>query len=232
MSTLKKFAEQSNSENYSWISTINSAFILIASLSGGGLGVITNVYIIYHLKIFGYCICLLLITIIAFVTFQFLYSAADISNLYSSHSISDRYFGGKNGSMIVRIFIVIGNWSVIINLMQLFADFLPGIIQSWLNNYDIFYTHRWFAVLIGSIIMFPWIIVKNISKLNTITITTFIIILFAHFVMFLNALKALYPGNISSDIDIITFNYYDISTGLSSSSKFYYDVQLNLFQYL
>eukprot|EP01083_Nonionella_stella_P300549 1026716_1 len=198
---------------------LGASITLIATTLAGAIGMFGNVYAVSQLGFIGYTFFMIMSCAFLYASIQFLSLSSEISQNYSFQDLSHSYLGGYKGSVFTRIFIVFGNWTVLIVIIQIFADFMPHALSALFNiNPASFIVSRWFSVLLGLTLIFPWIIVKDITKLTKLSIVCFIFSLFPFTILLLNGIKAIANDSISPSFEIITFNARDIFIGLPTLS--------------
>eukprot|EP01084_Bolivina_argentea_P122534 217123_1 len=200
---------KSSSSSAVTINYVNSAL-------AGALGFMGNVFSVSKLGIFWFITGSLLSMILTHFSIQFLCLSTEISKSSSTHNLAFSHLG-KKGSIITKLFVCLGNWSFIINIIQIFADFAPQILSNWFHD-STFITSRWFAVLIGLVIIFPWVLVKNISKLEKLSVLCMVYAIFIFIILAMNCIKCIAKNDIHSNIDIFVTNPVDIFLGLPTIS--------------
>eukprot|EP01084_Bolivina_argentea_P308663 533792_1 len=193
-------------------STILVIINFVNTALGGALGLMGNIFSASKLGIVWFIIGSLISCILTHFSIQFLCRSAELSQSLSTHNLAKSYFGSK-GSLLTKIFVCLGNWSFIVNIIQIFADFAPQILRHWFHN-NSFATTRWFAVIIGLILIFPWILVKNISKLEKLSTLCLGFAMFIFIVLIMNATKCISENNINDNVEIFVTDPYNIFLGL------------------
>ena len=189
---------------------------IIATTLGGAIGVFGIVEAVAETKIFGFIFLSLLTMIVSYISVEFLCISSEISKNYSFQNLSYSYFGANKGSLLTRCFIIFGNWAIVLIIIQTFADFMPNAMaQLFEINSNSFVVSRWFSVLIGLIIIFPWIVVKDIHNLKTISVVSLLFGIVATIILASSAIKAISLNEIAS-VEIATFDAFSIFKGLSS----------------
>ena len=103
-----------------------------------------------------------------YFTILFLAETAAMSGCMTTESLATHYLGDA-GKFVTQFFITIGNWFYMVNVMQIFADFIPSVISDWTDvPDDSFLSSRYFAVCVGVVLIVPWIGLKSISKLEAL----------------------------------------------------------------
>ena len=133
-------------------------------------GMFGNIFGASQLGIFGFVFITLLSSIFTYLSCEFLVISANISHKKSCYELSEKYLGGKNGNLLTKVFIIFGNWTFVINVIQIFADFVSDILPVWFNmDDDSFFASREFAVILGLVFIFPWVQSKTIKSLEQLS---------------------------------------------------------------
>ena len=181
---------------------------------GGSLGLMGNILSASKLGIVWFIAGSGVSMILTHFSIQFLCRSAELSQSASTHSLARHHFGPR-GSLVTKLFVFIGNWSFITNIIQIFADFCPSILGSWFDADDSsVLTSRWLSVSIGLLLIFPWILVKDISKLEKLSTLCLVYALFIFTVLVLNASKCVAEGNVSGSVQFVVTDPLDIFYGL------------------
>eukprot|EP01083_Nonionella_stella_P012190 34585_1 len=198
--------------------TFRAAMTIVASAFGGGTGIMGNIYAISQLKLIGYLLFSFISFVLFYLTIQFLCVSSELSKQPYIHQLSYSFLGGRYGSLFTRVFVIIGNWSVVVTLIQIFADFLPPILCSILNTNHSIFLSRWFAVLVGLVLISPWIIVKDISHLGNLSITCFLFVLIPVIILLCNGIIAISTHQISPSVEWYTLSIQEIFIGIANMS--------------
>ncbi|ETO10574.1 hypothetical protein RFI_26803, partial [Reticulomyxa filosa] len=161
------------------------------SALGGCLGMLGTIYACSKLGTFNFLLLSILIAYLTYASYEMLCRAAERASVSTTRNLAYKLLG-KKGLLITECLVLIGNWSFIINILQLFADFLPQILQEWTHNekrYQ-FCQERAFDVMCGLILIFPWVLVRNISKLEKLSYLSVLCTLFCLFSLVANTIYA------------------------------------------
>ena len=98
-----------------------------------------------------------------------LWRAAERSQRLTTHILVKHHFG-SSGALITKIFICVGQWTSVVNIMQICADFLPSLLHEYVGvSSSSFVCSRTFAVFIAALPISPWVTVKKISGLERLS---------------------------------------------------------------
>ena len=86
-------------------------------------------------------------------------------------------------------------------------------MSHWFHDSS-FLTSRWFAVMIGLIIIFPWVLVKDISKLEKLSVLCIFYAIFVFVVLAMNAIKCIAQNDIHSNVQVFVTDPSNIFLGL------------------
>ena len=88
----------------------------------------------------------------------------------SGYSMFAKITMGKIGSILIKIIIIINNLGICICYFIIFGEVLKTIARTWAsgNSYWVTNWHNHFYILIGSLIMLPFIFAKKISSLKKV----------------------------------------------------------------
>ena len=200
------------------VSMFGSAFggtvNLVATAIGGG-GMFGNIFGASELGIFGYLFVVLLNAIFTYLSIEFLVISSIISGKTSCYQLSEQYLGGKKGNYLSKIFIIFGNWSFVVNVIQIFADFISDGLPIWFDiNDESFLCSREFSVILGLIFIFPWVQSKSIKSLEQLSgafVSLSVIILL---IIIVNAFKASLMNNVAPSIQLGPVDYSSFFRGL------------------
>ena len=206
-----EFRDTSSSVQSVIINFVNTAL-------GGSLGLMGNILSASKLGIIWFISGSALSMILTFCSIQFLCRSAELSQSTSTHSVASYYLGSR-GALVTKLFVFLGNWSFICNIIQIFADFCPPILGSWLDVDDSnVFTSRWFAVSIGLVLIFPWILVEDISKLERLSTLCLVFALFIFVVLVLNATECILNEDINDSVEMLESDPRNIFYGLPTIS--------------
>ena len=167
--------------NIKFTGHFGAIFNFVNTALGGALGLMGNIFAASKLGVFNFLVASAIAAVCTYFSIEFLCRSSELSQRFSTHNLAKTYFG-SNGSILTKFFIFIGNWSFIVNILQIFADFAPQIIDNWINkNNSSLFTSRWFVVLVGLFIIFPWVLVKNIAKLEKLSAMCIVLVCFCFF---------------------------------------------------
>ena len=162
---------------------------LISTAIGGG-GMFGNIFGASELGIFGFVSITLLSTIFTYISMEFLIISSNISHKTSCYQLSEAYLGGKKGNLLTKMFIIFGNWTFVINVIQIFADFISNIFPVWFGvDEDSFIASREFAVILGLVCIFPFIQSKTIQSLEQLSIVFVTLCITILLIIIVNAFK-------------------------------------------
>ena len=82
----------------------------------------------------------------------------------SGYSMFGKITMGVVGSIIVKIIIIVNNMGICICYMRIFGEVFQTILQSFISKNSFLMTnwHNFIWILLGSVIMFFFIFIKNI----------------------------------------------------------------------
>eukprot|EP01084_Bolivina_argentea_P050797 93413_1 len=192
--------------------TIGATINFVNTALGGALCLFGISFSVSRLGIFWFLFFSILTMILTHFSIQFLCRSAELSQSISTHNLAKSFFGDK-GSTLTKIFVCFGNWTYIVNIIQIFADFVPQILSIWLDETS-FFTSRYFAVIIGLLVIFPWVLVKDISKLEKLSVICLVFVLFIVIVLISNAAKCIHQNAIPDNFQIFVTSAYDIFLGI------------------
>ena len=89
----------------------------------------------------------------------------------SGYSMFAKITMGTVGSILIKVVIIINNLGICICYFRIFGEVLQTIVQAWVSSEDSFWVtnwHNYFYILIGSLIMLPFIFAKKISSLKKV----------------------------------------------------------------
>ncbi len=88
----------------------------------------------------------------------------------SGYSMFGKITMGKFGSILIKIIIIINNLGICICYFRIFGEVVQTIVQAWAykNSFWVTNWHNYIYILIGSVIMFAFIFIKNISSLKKV----------------------------------------------------------------
>mmetsp|Transcript_69880 Transcript_69880/g.62668 ORF Transcript_69880/g.62668 Transcript_69880/m.62668 type:complete len:515 (+) Transcript_69880:71-1615(+) len=191
------------------------ATINMVSTAIGGGGMFGNIFGASQLGIVGFVIVTFISATFTLFTIQFLCMASQISKRYSCYALSQQFMGGKKGDLITKLFIIFGNWSFCINIIQIFADFMEYILPIWTQTSNAsFFVSREFAVILGILFIFPFITVQNIKNLENLSGIFVFFAVAILIVIMMNAFYCITLGEISTSIQYFNTNFNAIFRGL------------------
>jgi len=190
-------------------------FNFVNTALGGSLGLMGNILSASKLGIVWFVAGSAVSMMTTYFSIQFLCQSAELSRSASTHRLAHHYLGPK-GSLITKLFVFLGNWSFITNIIQIWADFLPDILLgSWFNvDASSPLTSRWLAVSIGLLLISPWVLVKDISKLERLSTLCIVFAVFIFVVLVLNATNCAIHDNVSDSVQILVTDPRAIFYGL------------------
>ena len=116
------------------------------------------------------------IIIVLFLALSTIYS---VNILIRCHQITGKngysMFGkitmGKFGSILIKIIIVINNLGICVCYFRIFGEVVQIIVQTFVSpdSYWVTNWHNYIYILIGSVILFAFVFVKNISSLKKVS---------------------------------------------------------------
>ena len=88
----------------------------------------------------------------------------------SGYSMFGKITMGKFGSILIKIIIIINNLGICICYFRIFGEVVQTIVQAWASENSFWVTNwnNYIYILIGSVIMFAFIFIKNISSLKKV----------------------------------------------------------------
>ena len=101
----------------------------VNSALAGALGFMGNVYAVSQLGIFWFIFGSLLSMILTYFSIQFLCRSAELAQSLSTHHLASAHLG-KKGSILTKLFVCLGNWSFVVNIIQvLCASILSHLLH-------------------------------------------------------------------------------------------------------
>ena len=173
--------------------TTNNVFIVmnfVNSALGGCLSMMGNAYGQSILGIFWYSIISILSLLLTHFSILFICRSAQMVKSESTYALAKYYFGSKS-SIITKLFVCFGNASFIINDIQVFADVSNSILKNWAPNAPSWLVSREFAVSIALLIMFYFMLVRNIKKLENLSSVCIVFVLFVLTMLIINGAKCI-----------------------------------------
>ena len=87
--------------------------------------------------------------------------------------------------------------------MQICADFLPALLHEYLGvSSSNFLCTRFFAVLVAAVPISPWVTVKKISGLESLSMLCLGLVLFVIAVLMANSIQCLVDHDVNSTVEI------------------------------
>eukprot|EP01083_Nonionella_stella_P205074 747144_1 len=188
---------------------------LISTAVGGG-GMFGNIYGASQLGIFGFVLITALSASFTYLSTEFLVSSCNISSNHSCYQLSEQYLGGKKGDILTKLFIIFGNWSFVVNVIQIFADFISYNFGIWLGieGTTSFWNSREFAVILGLFFIFPWVQSKSIKSLEKLSGAFVLLCVIILIIIIVNAFRALSLDDLAPSIQLGPTSYQSFFRGL------------------
>ena len=163
-----------------------------------GAGILAIPLLMSYLGILIGTIILVFLAIVTIYTVYILMRCHQITGK-SGYSMFGKITLGKVGSILVKIIIIINNMGICICYLRIFGEVFQTIIQSFVSKDSKLMTnwHNYIFILIGGVILFFFIFIKNISSLKKVSYIGVIAVL--AFVILLTVL--LLYKTIASELD-------------------------------
>ena len=89
----------------------------------------------------------------------------------NGYSMFGKITMGKFGSILIKIIIIINNMGICICYFRIFGEVLQTIVQTFVSPTSYWATnwHNYIYILFGSVLMFSFIFIKNISSLKRVS---------------------------------------------------------------
>jgi amino acid permease len=135
-----------------------------------GAGILAIPLLMSYLGILIGAIILVFLAIITIYTVYILMRCHQITGK-SGYSMFGKITLGKVGSILVKIIIIINNMGICICYLRIFGEVFQTIIQSFVSKDSKLMTnwHNYIFILIGGVILFFFIFIKNISSLKKVS---------------------------------------------------------------
>ena len=135
-----------------------------------GAGILSIPLMMSYLGILLGAILLLFLAVLTIYSVYILMRCHQITGK-SGYSMFGKITMGTIGSIIVKIVIIVNNMGICICYLRIFGEVFQTIIQSFVSKNSYFATnwHNHFFILIGSVILFFFIFIKNISALKKVS---------------------------------------------------------------
>merc|ERR1719474_2376254 len=138
--------------------------------------------------------------------------SAELARKYTTHSLA-LYYLGPLGSTVTKLFIAFGNWLFVVNIIQIFADLWYQLLLT-----NSFISNRTFGVVVGLLIILPFVAVKNMSKLEGLSVVCMVFCMLVVVVLFINCTKAIAYDSISPTFSWGAPDAFSFFYGLASVS--------------
>ena len=163
-----------------------------------GAGILAIPLLMSYLGILIGTIIIVFLAIVTIYTVYILMRCHQITGK-SGYSMFGKITLGKVGSILVKIIIIINNMGICICYLRIFGEVFQTIIQSFVSKDSKLMTnwHNYIFILIGGVILFFFIFIKNISSLKKVSYIGVIAVL--AFVILLTVL--LFYKTIASELD-------------------------------
>ena len=135
-----------------------------------GAGILSIPTIMNYLGILCGSIFIIFIAVSTLFSVNLLIKCHEITGK-SGYSMFAKITMGTVGSVLIKVVIIINNLGICICYFRIFGEVLQTIVQSWVSSEKSFWVTNWhnfFYILIGSLIMLPFIFVKKISSLKKV----------------------------------------------------------------
>ena len=135
-----------------------------------GAGILSIPLMMSYLGILLGAILLLFLAVLTIYSVYILMRCHQITGK-SGYSMFGKITMGTIGSVLVKIVIIVNNMGLCICYLRIFGEVFQTIIQSFVSKDGFFATnwHNFFFILIGAIILFFFIFIKNISSLKKVS---------------------------------------------------------------
>ena len=163
-----------------------------------GAGILSIPLMMSYLGILLGTILLLFLAVLTIYTVYILMRCHQITGK-SGYSMFGKITMGIVGSVIVKIIIIVNNMGLCICYLRIFGEVFQTIIQSFVSKGSFWATnwHNFVFILFGSVVLFFFIFIKNISSLKKVSYLGVIAVLI--FVILLTIL--LLYKTIASELD-------------------------------
>ena len=134
-----------------------------------GAGILSIPIVMSYLGFFIGSILVLFMAISTVYTVYILIRCHQITGK-SGYSMFGKITMGKAGSILVKVMIIINNLGMCICYLRIFGEVFQTILQSFVSEDSIWMTnwHNFIYILLGGLIMFFFIFIKNISALKKV----------------------------------------------------------------
>ena len=121
----------------------------------------------------------------------------------SGYSMFGKITMGTIGSILVKVIIIINNMGICICYLRIFGEVFQTILQSFISKNSFLMTnwHNWIWILLGAVIMFFFIFIKNISSLKKVSYLGVIAVLAFTILMTVLLLYKTIASELDSDVD-------------------------------
>ena len=135
-----------------------------------GAGILSIPLVMSYLGILIGTVLLLFLAITTIYSVYILMRCHQITGK-SGYSMFGKITMGPIGAILVKFIIIINNMGICICYLRIFGEVFQTIFQSFVSKNSYFATnwHNHFYILIGSVIMFFFIFIKNISSLKKVS---------------------------------------------------------------
>ena len=101
-------------------STLAVVINLVNTALGVALGLMGNVFSASKLGVVWFTVGSLMSMVLTHFSIQFLCRSAELSQSLSTHALAKSYLG-RGGALSTKLFVCLGNWSFIVNIIQMVA---------------------------------------------------------------------------------------------------------------
>ena len=135
-----------------------------------GAGILSIPLMMSYLGILLGIVLLLFLAVLTLYSVYILMRCHQITGK-SGYSMFGKITMGTIGSILVKIVIIVNNMGICICYLRIFGEVTQTIIQSFISKSGYFATnwHNHFYILVGSVILFFFIFIKNISSLKKVS---------------------------------------------------------------
>ena len=166
-----------------------------------GAGILSIPLVMSYLGILIGAVLLLFLAITTIYSVYILMRCHQITGK-SGYSMFGKITMGPIGAILVKFIIIVNNMGICIVYLRIFGEVFQTIFQSFVSKNSWFMTnwHNFFFILIGSIIMFFFIFIKNISSLKKVSYLGVIAVLVFTILMVVLLLYKTIASELDSDV--------------------------------
>ena len=166
-----------------------------------GAGILSIPLVMSYLGILIGAVLLLFLAITTIYSVYILMRCHQITGK-SGYSMFGKITMGPIGAILVKFIIIVNNMGICIVYLRIFGEVFQTIFQSFVSKNSWFMTnwHNFFFILIGAIVMFFFIFIKNISSLKKVSYLGVIAVLVFTILMTVLLLYKTIASELDSDV--------------------------------